>query len=244
MFNVRFLVRPDETSPIVEIDFETLAQDLLHGRCSPFAFVFDMMGLSHRSWARAYEHPYLRPLVLGRATLPSILVRIEWVGQDGAGYWVPSREALAHAVQAGYATADTRITVYGTETWFAASAQEVLPRDESNSWGVGKTLLALAAGAAAAGAVAYGVRRYQYNHEPVSLRDPAVRAELYDRDEGVCGLCGVRIRGPHFHLDHKDPRVRGGEDNRANLHVTHPLCNLRKGALTVSEFHARYGAPR
>ena len=120
-----------------------------------------------------------------------------------------------------------------------ADATELLPHQAGATWTAGKAVLAAAVGVAATGVAYCAVQHYQRCHTPVRLSDPALRAELYERDGGVCGLCDTPVRGNDFHLDHRHPRVRGGEDTRANLHVTHPICNLRKGALTVNEYLAR-----
>ena len=37
-----------------------------------------------------------------------------------------------------------------------------------------------------------------------------------------------RIGSERFHIDHKRPVARGGQDELANLQVAHVKCNLRK----------------
>ena len=46
-----------------------------------------------------------------------------------------------------------------------------------------------------------------------------------------CALCG-RVIGPgdRYHVDHIIPVARGGRHEEGNLQLTHPGCNLRKGA--------------
>jgi hypothetical protein len=56
--------------------------------------------------------------------------------------------------------------------------------------------------------------------------DPAV---IYDRDQGVCGICEADGVDPEdFHVDHVVPLVRGGEHSYANTQLAHPPCNMRK----------------
>jgi 5-methylcytosine-specific restriction endonuclease McrA len=60
--------------------------------------------------------------------------------------------------------------------------------------------------------------------------------EVFDRDEWVCGLCGVPIPADVRHpdprsasVDHVVPLARGGAHTRENVQA-HLACNLRKGA--------------
>lgn len=60
----------------------------------------------------------------------------------------------------------------------------------------------------------------------VELVEPQV---LWDRDRGVCGICGLRCDPADFHVDHIVPLASGGEHSYANTHIAHPACNLKKG---------------
>lgn len=55
--------------------------------------------------------------------------------------------------------------------------------------------------------------------------DPRV---LWQRDEGVCGICAQPIEGG-FDVDHIIPLVAGGEHSYANTRIAHPTCNRAKG---------------
>jgi hypothetical protein len=61
-------------------------------------------------------------------------------------------------------------------------------------------------------------------------------ALLYERDEGVCGLCdepvdrAVEWPDPaSLSLDHVVPLALGGRHATENLQIAHLVCNLRKG---------------
>ncbi len=235
MFPLHFLVINGETSPITTVELEPLLRDVAAGHCSPFALVYEV-NLASKSWLRAYQHQYLRPIVLARATMPGILTQIDWISPHGTPFATCSKEGFLAAVRDGVAIASTPITIHSTTGRFGATAEEILPREPADSWSFGKTLLALTAGATAVGLGIYGYQRYQHNHEIVDVRDPELRAELYARDHGICGLCDGRVHPSEFQLDHKHPRARGGEHTRANLHTAHPLCNQSKGAKTLNEY--------
>jgi 5-methylcytosine-specific restriction endonuclease McrA len=53
---------------------------------------------------------------------------------------------------------------------------------------------------------------------------------VWERDAGLCGICGEAADPTDWHLDHIVPVSRGGEHSYANVQVTHPFCNRRKAA--------------
>lgn len=59
--------------------------------------------------------------------------------------------------------------------------------------------------------------------------EPVLRAAVWERDGGICGICGDVVDGP-WHMDHVVPLSRGGPHTYANVQVSHPRCNMRKGA--------------
>lgn len=74
---------------------------------------------------------------------------------------------------------------------------------------------------------------YRANRRALKLNqldENVSRNIVFDRDKGVCYLCGTRVDPINWHLDHKVPLSRGGRHSYANTGVTHPRCNLSKGA--------------
>jgi 5-methylcytosine-specific restriction endonuclease McrA len=53
-------------------------------------------------------------------------------------------------------------------------------------------------------------------------------AVLFERDQGICGICGEAVDPLDFQMDHRVPLCQGGEHSYANTQVSHPRCNLRK----------------
>ena len=63
------------------------------------------------------------------------------------------------------------------------------------------------------------------------------RVDIYDRDDGRCAYCRVRLaREGNWHVDHVFPRSRGGGDGAENLVLTCANCNLSKGDRTLDEW--------
>lgn len=54
------------------------------------------------------------------------------------------------------------------------------------------------------------------------------REIVFERDEGVCGICREPVEKDDFHLDHVVPLSKGGSHTYANVQVAHPSCNLAK----------------
>lgn len=57
-----------------------------------------------------------------------------------------------------------------------------------------------------------------------------VRRVVYERDGGICMLCGTVVNEDSFHVDHIRPLAKGGNEwDLANLQLACPPCNLSKG---------------
>lgn len=72
------------------------------------------------------------------------------------------------------------------------------------------------------------VRRARERNAPVVT--PIDRATIWDRDNGICHLCGQPCDPSNWHLEHLMPLARGGSHAPDNVAVSHPSCNRRKHA--------------
>jgi 5-methylcytosine-specific restriction endonuclease McrA len=80
---------------------------------------------------------------------------------------------------------------------------------------------------------------YCPGHEPVD-RGPwaggstrawrKLRAQILERDGGVCQLRLVCDGAPATHVDHIVPRIDGGQDTPENCRASCQPCNLSRGA--------------
>ena len=69
-------------------------------------------------------------------------------------------------------------------------------------------------------------------------KGPIDRPAVYERDAGICHLCGRPVDPRDFHLDHVIPLVDGGPHTADNLKVAHPVCNRQKEADRVDAARA------
>lgn len=53
------------------------------------------------------------------------------------------------------------------------------------------------------------------------------RNAVFERDRGVCGICGRPVDPADWHLDHIVP-LGPGDHVYANVRISHPACNRRK----------------
>ncbi len=60
--------------------------------------------------------------------------------------------------------------------------------------------------------------------------EPVDRQVVWERDGGICHICHQDADPTDWHLDHVIPLVKGGQHSYANVAVSHPFCNLSKGA--------------
>jgi len=88
-------------------------------------------------------------------------------------------------------------------------------------------------------------RRWRQKH-PEKVRDKVARRRalkkgngpaesidyrvVYERDMGICGICYEPVSSRNWHLDHVIPLSKGGTHTYGNVQVSHPECNLSKGA--------------
>jgi len=73
---------------------------------------------------------------------------------------------------------------------------------------------------------AAGRRRARKLDQFVEDIDPQV---IWDRDQGICGICKDPADHDRFDIDHIMPLSKGGEHSYVNAQLAHPSCNYRKG---------------
>lgn len=65
----------------------------------------------------------------------------------------------------------------------------------------------------------------------------ALKKKVWATSDGKCHYCRTEIsEKTGWHLEHKQPRTRGGTDELHNLAVACPTCNLQKNNMTEAEF--------
>lgn len=55
------------------------------------------------------------------------------------------------------------------------------------------------------------------------------RVAIYNRDGGMCGICGEAVAFADLDVDHVIHRWRGGPSTPDNMRTTHRWCNRRRG---------------
>lgn len=56
-----------------------------------------------------------------------------------------------------------------------------------------------------------------------------VKEQIQNWESRICGVCDEYIEDK-FHIDHIIPIAKGGPHSQENLQLTHPVCNMSKGA--------------
>lgn len=82
---------------------------------------------------------------------------------------------------------------------------------------------------------AEGRRRRKALLKGATTIETFTKVEIWERDEGVCGICDLPADTNDWHLDHVIPLSRGGQHTWENVQVSHPKCNLSKKAKLPSE---------
>lgn len=60
-------------------------------------------------------------------------------------------------------------------------------------------------------------------------QEPIDRDVVYQRDGGLCGICGGGVTRSDQSIDHIVPLSKGGPHTYANLRLAHVNCNKRRG---------------
>jgi 5-methylcytosine-specific restriction endonuclease McrA len=63
--------------------------------------------------------------------------------------------------------------------------------------------------------------------------------ELYRLQKGRCAYCSIKL--DRWHVDHKKPISKGGENGIENLQLTCPTCNLKKSDKDPEAFAREIG---
>lgn len=70
-------------------------------------------------------------------------------------------------------------------------------------------------------------RRARIRQNRVERVDYAV---IWQRDQGICHICGGVVESNDVHYDHVIALANGGAHSMDNIKVSHSICNMRKGA--------------
>jgi len=70
-----------------------------------------------------------------------------------------------------------------------------------------------------------------------------LRKAVWERDKGVCRVCGHKVDPNDWALGHNRARSRGGALTFKNTYVVHPACNRSQSTLTLKETHRYMGRP-
>lgn len=78
---------------------------------------------------------------------------------------------------------------------------------------------------------------HTFKHRPKTRTvSTARRREIYERDNGMCYLCGISLNLKDIHLDHLIPSSRGGDSSPENLAVACAFCNQSRGSrITIDQ---------
>lgn len=65
------------------------------------------------------------------------------------------------------------------------------------------------------------------------------RLSIFERDKGICHICGKNVDPNYWDLDHVIPLSKGGAHTQFNVAVSHPFCNRSKGDRIIENSLAR-----
>lgn len=66
---------------------------------------------------------------------------------------------------------------------------------------------------------------------------PAQRRRVWERDQGICHLCGDPVPFEAMEADHLIRPVDGGTNEDSNLRAAHRYCNRARGGREVRHIH-------
>jgi len=65
-----------------------------------------------------------------------------------------------------------------------------------------------------------------------------LRRAIWERDQGLCGICGDAVEWADLDIDHIMPRRHQGSNSPANLRATHARCNRGRSRTSLSDVPA------
>ena len=79
--------------------------------------------------------------------------------------------------------------------------------------------------------------------EPETRRTPTklLRRLVWQRDRGICRICGKKVGQFDWELAHNRAHSRGGRLTLGNTFVAHSSCNRSQGTLTVKQTRRAIG---
>ena len=87
-------------------------------------------------------------------------------------------------------------------------------------------------------------RQRRERHLAEAFVEPVRYETLYDRDQGICQICGMSVPRDKFAdnswggtIDHIVPLSKGGEHSLSNCQLTHRICNSLKSDTEEDGFH-------
>jgi 5-methylcytosine-specific restriction endonuclease McrA len=78
---------------------------------------------------------------------------------------------------------------------------------------------------------------------PDQLVERFTRREIWERDGGICYLCGQAVSYEVSTIDHEIPLSRGGLHARSNVKIAHRRCNQSKRNKLIEEMERPYVQP-
>ena len=68
-----------------------------------------------------------------------------------------------------------------------------------------------------------------------------LKMKVYERDRGVCRLCGKKVSPCDFEVGHDRAHSRGGKLTLKNALLLHPACNRSMRTLTLRQVRSSIG---
>lgn len=71
-----------------------------------------------------------------------------------------------------------------------------------------------------------------------------IRRNVWERDKGICQICGRKVDPQNWELGHKRAKSKGGQLTFKNCFVVHPSCNKSQRTLTFKQARKIAGGPK